>query len=46
MKVAADALANRMGYDVPGDQDLRIDFNRLPALPRSHFVIRNVRGSA
>lgn len=41
MKVAADMLGRQMRYDVP-DQDLRIDFARLPALPRSRFVIRNV----
>lgn len=41
MKVAADMLGRQMRYDVP-DQDLRIDFARLPALPRSRSVIRNV----
>ena len=43
MKVAASALARRMTYDVPG-QDLSVDFTRLPALPRSRFVMRKVRG--
>lgn len=41
MKVASDFLARRIEYDVP-EQDLRIDASRLPALPRSRFVIRNV----
>lgn len=41
MKVASDFLARRIRYDVPL-QDLRIDPSRLPALPRSRFVIRNV----
>ena len=42
MKVAIDFLLKRIRYDVP-DQDLSIDYGRLPALPQSHFVIRNVR---
>lgn len=42
MKQAAGLLARRLTYDVP-EQDLRIDYGRLPALPRSRFVIRNVR---
>lgn len=41
MKVAAHLLVNAMRYDVP-DQDLSIDFARLPALPKSGFVMRNV----
>lgn len=42
MKLAAEFLTRRMSYEVP-EQDLRIDWSRLPALPRSRFVIRNVR---
>ncbi|MHB0672186.1 cytochrome P450 [Roseomonas mucosa] len=42
MKVVVDFLARRIAYDVP-EQDLRIDYSRLPALPRSRFVISNVR---
>lgn len=42
MKVAVDFLARDLSYDVP-EQDLRIDLSRLPALPRSRFVIGNVR---
>ena len=38
MKIALDFLARRIRYDVP-EQDLRIDYSRLPALPRSRFVI-------
>lgn len=41
MKVASDFLARRIRYDVP-EQDLRVDASRLPALPRSRFVIRDV----
>lgn len=41
MKVAADFLARRIRCEVP-EQDLRLDSWRLPALPRSRFVIRNV----
>jgi fatty-acid peroxygenase len=39
---AADAFARRLEYSVPR-QDLRIDFARLPALPRSGLVISRVR---
>lgn len=42
MKVAALFLAQAVQYDVP-QQDLRIAMTRLPALPRSGFVISNVR---
>lgn len=41
MKVSVEYLARRLGYDVPA-QDLRVDFHRLPALPRSHFIMRDV----
>ncbi|WP_011578671.1 MULTISPECIES: cytochrome P450 [Chelativorans] len=44
MKLTADFLSRSMSYEVP-QQDLRIDWSRLPALPRSRFVIRNVRES-
>ena len=42
MKLAADFFTRRMSYEVP-EQDLRIHWSRLPALPRSRFVISNVR---
>ncbi|WP_262030861.1 cytochrome P450 [Microvirga sp. Mcv34] len=42
MKVAVGVLARDMAYDVP-EQDLRIDRARLPALPRSGFVMSNIR---
>lgn len=42
MKLATDFLVRRMHYEVPA-QDLRIDWSRLPAIPRSRFLIRNVR---
>jgi len=41
IKVSVDFLARRLGYEVP-PQDLRLDFQRLPAIPRSHFVLRDV----
>lgn len=44
MKVALNRLA-RLSYDVP-PQDLRIDWSRLPALPRSRFVMSNVTDGA
>lgn len=45
MKVALAFLTERMEYEVP-EQDLRIDYSRLPALPRSHFIIHNVKTRA
>lgn len=42
MRVALDFLANRIRYEVP-EQDLRIGYSRLPALPRSRFIITAVR---
>lgn len=42
MKLALEFLTRHMRYHVPA-QDLAIDYTRLPALPRSRFVIRNVR---
>lgn len=42
MKDVAAFLTRRVRYDVP-EQDLRVDYARLPALPRSRFVITNVR---
>ena len=41
MKMALSVLTQRITYDVPA-QDLRINYSRLPALPRSRFVSRNV----
>jgi fatty-acid peroxygenase len=40
-KTAARLLASEMDYDVP-EQDLRIDLARIPAIPKSRFVIANV----
>ena len=45
MKVTVDFLVRRIVYDVPA-QDLRIELSRLPALPRSRFVISNVRSDS
>jgi fatty-acid peroxygenase len=42
MKRVALLLARDTRYDVP-DQDLRIDMWRMPAVPRSRFVMTNVR---
>ena len=42
MKFASQVLSKDIQYDVP-EQDLRIDYSRLPALPRSRFIISNVR---
>lgn len=45
MEQAADVLGRRIAYDVP-EQDLRVDYRRLPALPKSGFGIRGVRLAA
>ena len=42
MKIAALFLAQSIHYDVP-PQDLSIAMTRLPAMPRSQFVLSNVR---
>jgi fatty-acid peroxygenase len=42
LKVAARFLSTRIRYDVP-PQDLRLEWRNLPPLPRSRFVIQNVR---
>lgn len=42
IKAAVDFLLTRIAYAVPA-QDLRIDYKRLPALPRSRFIVSNVR---
>lgn len=41
MQKAASFFVLEMNYDVPS-QDLELDYTRLPALPRSQFVINNV----
>ena len=42
MKAAVGFLTRDITYDVP-DQNLELDFSRLPALPRSRFVVSSVR---
>jgi fatty-acid peroxygenase len=42
MKVAVSFLATGMSYRVP-EQDLSINLSRIPALPKSRFVMDNVR---
>jgi fatty-acid peroxygenase len=41
MKAALVFLTEHMKYEVP-EQDLRIDYSQMPALPRSRFIISNV----
>lgn len=41
MKVAVRILTERIAYELP-DQDIRIDRRRLPALPVSRLIIKNV----
>ena len=45
MKVIATILAREMEYTVPR-QDLTIDLNRIPAIPRSRFVMTHVKRRA
>jgi fatty-acid peroxygenase len=42
VKRAVHLLTTAMRYDVP-EQDLRIDLSRMPAIPKSRFVIKHVR---
>ena len=42
MNLALEFLTNRMSYDVP-PQDLHVSRRRIPAIPRSRFVMNNVR---
>lgn len=41
MKTALFLMVNQMDYYVPG-QDLSIDLSRIPAIPRSRFIITEV----
>ncbi|CDZ51631.1 cytochrome P450 [Neorhizobium galegae] len=41
MKQATNMLTQQMAYDVP-EQDLQIEWSRMPALPRSRFAISNI----
>lgn len=45
IEAATRLLVTGMRYDVP-EQDLRIDLGRMPALPKSRFIISNVRRAA
>ena len=45
MKVAVRFLSAKIIYDVP-EQDLGIAWSRLPALPHSRMIIRDVRTAA
>ncbi|MDR6775602.1 cytochrome P450 [Azospirillum sp. BE72] len=44
MKRAVSLLTTAMDNDVP-EQDLRVDLSRMPAIPKSRFVITNVRAT-
>lgn len=45
MKRALALLTGAMWYDVP-EQSLAIDLSRMPAIPRSRLILRNVRAAA
>lgn len=42
MKFSLEFLVHSFRYDIPA-QDLQVNFNRAPAIPRSGFVINHVR---
>ncbi|WP_172253757.1 cytochrome P450 [Saccharibacillus deserti] len=42
MAVSLEFMANRLEYEVP-EQDLGLSLSRMPALPESRFVMKNVR---
>lgn len=45
MEQAADLLVHRLDYEVP-EQDMEVDYQRLPALPRDGLLLRRVRWRA
>jgi fatty-acid peroxygenase len=45
MKVALNFLINQIDYDTP-NQDLSYSLKRIPSLPKSGFIIRNIRNKA
>lgn len=45
MKLTAKFLSTGIRYEVP-QQDLRLQWRRMPALPRSRFVMRNITAVA
>ncbi len=44
-KVAVKFLTNSMTYEVP-EQNLAFSLSRMPTMPHSHFIIRQVKGIA
>lgn len=42
LKRSAHLLTNMMLYEVPA-QDLSLDFSRMPAIPKSRFIMRNIQ---
>ncbi|OLS38712.1 cytochrome [Alkalihalophilus pseudofirmus] len=42
MKISLSQLAQNITYDVP-KQDLTYDLSRMPSIPKSRFIIQNVR---
>ncbi|MBU5466834.1 cytochrome P450 [Virgibacillus sp. MSJ-26] len=42
MKACLDMMVNHMEYDVP-PQDLDFSMNRMPSLPKSRFIMTNVK---
>jgi fatty-acid peroxygenase len=46
MKMAAHMLTDELTYAVRADQDLSIEWSKLPPLPRSRFLMQRVRLAA
>ncbi|MBM7694528.1 cytochrome P450 [Peribacillus deserti] len=42
MKISLDFLANKIAYEVP-PQELDFSLTRMPAIPKSRFILKNVR---
>lgn len=43
MKKCLDILVNKMEYTVPSDQDFDMKMNEMPSIPKSGFVIKNIK---
>jgi fatty-acid peroxygenase len=46
MKMAAHMLSAELTYEIPANQDLSIEWSKLPPLPRSRFLMKRVRLTA
>lgn len=44
MKLSLDYLLNKMDYEIP-EQDLYIDMSKIPCIPKSKVILKNVKRS-